>query len=306
MHLGRNCTSYNSAMDTSMPNPLKALASTFCLLSIALVVSGCTSIMTKATNGLADSLSAAILNQDDPETVRDGAPAYLLMLDSFVEGSPDDAGTLRSAAELYAAYGIVFVDDADRARRLTTRSRAYGRQALCADEPDSCGIWNLPFEDFSAAVNGLGLQDINNLYTVGLTWLAYIQAHQDDWSALAELPNAEVILLKVRALDDAFKPADVERYLGVLNTLRPPALGGKFDKGKEHFERAIALSGGKDLSIMVDYANYYARTLYDQELHDRLLGEVLKAEPSQPGMTLFNTLAQRTAREMLESGAEYF
>ena len=289
-----------------MPNRMKALAYTFYLLAIALAVSGCSSIMNKATSGLADSLSAAILNQDDPETVRDGAPAYLLMLDSFVEGSPGDAGTLRSAAELYAAYGSVFVEDSDRARRLTSRSRSYGREALCADNPDSCEIWSLPFERFSTAVQGLKKEDINSLYTVGLTWLAYIQAHRDDWSALAELPNAEVILLKVRKLDGSFKPADVERYLGVMNTLRPPALGGKFDKGKEHFERAIALSGGKDLGIKVDYANYYARTLYDQEMHDRLLREVLEAEPGQPGMTLFNTLAQRDARAMLESGADYF
>ena len=41
--------------------------------------------MQSATNEMAENLSAAILNQDDPETVRDGAPAYLLMLDSFID-----------------------------------------------------------------------------------------------------------------------------------------------------------------------------------------------------------------------------
>jgi hypothetical protein len=262
--------------------------------------------MTAATSGLADSLSSAILNQNDPETVRDGAPAYLLMLDSFVEGSPGDIATLRSAAELYAAYGIVFVEDPERARRLTSKSRAYGQQALCASNTDSCGIWNLPFDQFSDVINDLGKKETQNLYTVGLTWLAYIQTHSADWSALAELPNVEVILSKLRELDSSFRPADVEHYLGVMNTLRPPALGGNFDKGREHFESAIALSGGKDLSIKVDFANYFARTLYDQELHDRLLNEVLEADPNQKGFTLFNTLAQRDARSMLESGVDYF
>ena len=262
--------------------------------------------MTAATSGLADSLSLAILNQDDPETVRDGAPAYLLMLDSFVEGAPGDSATLRSAAELYAAYGIVFVEDPDRAKRLTNRSRSYGRQALCAVNSDSCDIWNLPFEEFSNAVDGLKKPESGALYTVGLSWLAYIQAHRDDWAALAELPHAEVVLNKVRDLDDQFKPSDVEHYLAVMNTLRPPALGGKFDQGLGHFENAISLSNGKDLSIKVDFATYYARTLYDRDLHDRLLNEVLEADPVQPGLTLFNTLAQRDARALLESGDDYF
>ncbi len=287
MPVRRNCTGYNSCVFAALENHPKDLfhhlVRCISVLALAVGISACASIMTAATSGLANSLSSAILNQDDPETVRDGAPAYLLMLDSFVEGSPDDATTLRSAAELYAVYGIVFVEDPDRARRLTNRSRSYGRQALCVENSNSCEIWGLPFEAFSKAVDTLGSDDTASLYTVGLTWLAYIQAHRDNWSALADLPSAEVVLNKVRELDRSFRPSDVEHYLAVMNTLRPPALGGNFDKGKEHFERAIALSGGKDLGIKVDYASYYARTLYDQELHDRLLNEVLEADPVYKG-----------------------
>jgi len=286
--------------------PVTGLLKCLIVLLAAAGVSACSSIMTSATNGLAENLSRAILNQNDPETVRDGAPAYLLMLDSFVEGAPEDSGTLRSAAELYAAYGIVFVEDPDRARRLTARSRSYGRQALCASNKTGCDIWNLPFEAFSSAVNGLDKADTAALYTMGLSWLAYIQAHRDDWAALAELAQAEAIFTRVRELDSDFNPSEVEHYLGVINTLRPPALGGKFDKGRAHFEKAIALSDGKDLSIKVDFARYYARTLYEQDLHDRLLREVLEADPVQEGRTLFNTLAQRDARELLESGSDYF
>lgn len=278
---------------------ITALATVFCL-------AGCTAIMNSATSGLAGSLSSAILNQDDPETVRDGAPAYLLMLDSFVADAAGNAAMLGAAAELYAAYGIVFVEDADRARRLTNRARTYGRQALCAANKQGCNIWEQPFEEFLGKMSKFRKADTPTLFTVGLSWLAYIQAHRDDWSALAELPGAEAVLVRVRELDPAFKPADVEHYLAIMNTLRPPALGGRFDKGREHFENAIAISGGQDLSIKVDYANYYARTLYDQELHDRLLGEVLDSDPVIEGRTLFNTIAQEQARALLNSGEDYF
>jgi hypothetical protein len=293
------------APETCSKKRLVYLAQALALLMVVLS-GGCATVVSNAAKPLAQNLSKAIRNQDDPETVRDGAPAYLLMMDSFVEGSPGDAGMLASAAELYAAYGIVFVDDPDRAKRLTNRSRKYARQAVCALNPSMCEVWNAPYETFEQGLENIRPSEKGALFTLGLSWLAYIQAHRADWSALAELPMAEASLLRVQALDENYRAAEVEHYLGVLNTLRPPALGGQFDKGRAHYERAIELTHGLDLSIKVDYARYYARTLYDRDLHDRLLQEVLETDPVQPGMTLFNTLAQRDARILLESAEDYF
>jgi hypothetical protein len=269
-------------------------------------MAGCASLVSNATIGMAENLSMAILNQDDPETVRDGAPAYLLMMDSFVEGSPENTGMLAAAAELYAAYGIVFVDDAERARRLTGRSLKYSRQAMCADNKSTCGIWEQPFDVFSAGLEATRKDDAQTLFTVGLSWLAYIQANQDDWSALAALPKAEAVLLRVQQIDPEWRAADREHYLAVLNTIRPPALGGQFDKGRQHYERAIELTDGRNLGIKVDFARYYARTLYDRDLHDDLLKSVVESDPNYPGLTLFNTLAQREARTLLETADDYF
>ena len=99
---------------------------------------------------------------------------------------------------------------------------------------------------------------------------------------------------------------NIEHFLAVLDTIRPPALGGDFDAGRAHYERALVVSGGRDLSIKVDFARYYARTLYERELHDRLLNDVVNAQAEQPGYTLFNTLAQEEALELLESADDYF
>jgi len=40
--------------------------------------------------------------------------------------------------------------------------------------------------------------------------------------------------------------------------------------------------------------------------HDRLLNEVLSADPIAPGFTLMNVLAQERAKKLLESGKDYF
>ena len=128
----------------------------------------------------------------------------------------------------------------------------------------------------------------------------------DDFSALAKLPQTRAVLLRVQELDPEYKEGDVEHFLAVLNTIRPPALGGDFDEGLKHYERAIEVSDGRNLAVKVNFAKYYARTLYDRELHDRLLNEVLAADPVQTGFTLFNTLAQDEAQALLDSADDYF
>jgi len=273
---------------------------------VLLLLGACASVMQTATNDMAANLSSAIMNQDDPETVRDGAPAYLLLLDSFVTGSPHNANMLSAAAELYAAYGVIFVQDTERADRLTERALSYGQQALCASNKTACGIRELPFNAFETVLGKLEKKDAPSLFTYGLTSIAFIKVHSSDWGAMTRLPHVEAALKRVLALDPEYKAVQVEHFLAVLNTIRPPALGGNFDAGKAHYERALALSGGKDLSIYVDYARYYARTLYDRDLHDKLLNEVMAADPHQEGYTLFNTLAQREARQLLDSADDYF
>jgi len=275
-------------------------------LSLCVLLSACTTLFTSVGSGLAGNLTVAMMNQDDPAIVRDGAPAYLLMLDSFVEGSPQNKSVLAAAAQLYAAYGLVFVDDPLRAKRLTSRARSYGQRALCVANRRACDIWDLPYDAFVTALGKLGHSDVDALYTFSLSWIAYIRAHSDDFSALAHLPQVEASLVRVQELVPGYEETNVEHYLGILDTIRPPALGGKFEAGLAHFERAIKLSAGRDLAIKVDFARYYARTLYDRELHDRLLQEVLDADPQQPGYTLFNTLAQEEAHELLASADDYF
>jgi hypothetical protein len=289
-----------------MPSPRPGLAWPLLLLLTSILLSGCSALMSKATGGLASNLSEAILNQDDPETVRDGIPAYLLMLDSFVAGAPEDVAMLSAAAELYAAYGVVFVDDPERAKRITRRSWDYGQRALCNANANTCGMANLHLQDMQPILDTLDQKNSAPLYTFGLSWLAYIQTHSDEADALARLPQAAAVMLRTRQLDPDYRPGQVEMYLAVLNTIRPPALGGDFTTGRAHYERAIELTSGRDLSVQVKFARYYARPLYDRELHDQILQQVLMADPVEPSLTLTNTLAQREARILLNNADEYF
>ena len=50
--------------------------------------------MNRATQRMADNLSNAMLNQNDLETVRAGSPAYLIMIDSLIQGDPENPSIL--------------------------------------------------------------------------------------------------------------------------------------------------------------------------------------------------------------------
>jgi TRAP transporter T-component len=279
----------------------------FAGLCAVLGLQGCASLVSNAASGFADDLGAAVANQTDPETVRAGAPSYMLLLDSLVEGSPDDPAILSAAANLYASYGAVFAEDPERARRLTARAEAYGYRAMCASYRRACDWPQMSFRDFEASLDGLRSRHADSVYAYGLATLAYIRAHSDDMDALAHLPHAEALLKRYLELDgDASDDASVYVYLGILATLRPPALGGDPEQGRAAFEKAIELSGGRDLSAKLEYARGYARLMYERELHDRLLREVLAADPNVPGYTLTNILAQEDAAELLASADDYF
>lgn len=268
---------------------------------LCVVLSGCAGM---ASQQIAGNLSRAILNQDDPETVRAGAPAYLLMLDGMIEDRPDDRSLLMAGARLYGAYAGGLVRDPERARRLSTKARAYGSRALCGDQAQVCATEQQPFEAFAAAVADVGASDLEPLYVYGTSWAGWIQQRSDDWGAVAELPRVEAVLERVVALDPGHDRGRAQLYLGVMQSQVPPAMGGKPENGKAHFELALQYSDGRDLMAKVELARHYARLVFDQKLHDRLLNEVLAADPVEPGLTLSNVLAQEQARRLLAD--EYF
>jgi hypothetical protein len=262
--------------------------------------------MSRATSRLAGDLSAAVANQNDTETVRDGAPAYLLMIDGLIEGDPESTELLLAGAKLYGAYASAFVDDRFRARRLAEKSQAYGLRALCVRLPNVCQAVSRPFDDFVSALANVRRADLPTVYGFAAAWAGWVQANSDDWDAIAQLPKIEAAMLRVLELDETYDAGGAHLYMGVLATQLPPNLGGKPEWAREHFERTIELSGGRNLMAKVLFAKQYARLMFRRDLHDRLLREVLEADPEAPGLTLSNVLAQRKAEGLLAGSDDYF
>lgn len=271
---------------------------TVCLAALAL--GGC------AAGRLAENLPYGILDNDDPQLVGEALPAYIVTVDGLLATWPDKPGLLRSGASLYSAYATLVVTDTARAQKLSARALDYALRAACAEREEACSARSAEFAAFEALLADTGKDDLPWLYALGSAWAGYIQANSGDWAAVAELARVQALFVRIDALDPAYERGMPQLYLGVLNSLLPPALGGKPEVARAHYEKAISLSGGRNLYAKLMYAKQYARLLYERELHDRLLAEVLEADPRERGWTLSNVHAQQEARRLLDDADDYF
>ena len=280
------------------------MTKTILTLLFVLLLSGCSSLMTNVTSQMADDLANSILNNEDVDTVREGVPAYLLLIDSFIRSSPDSLDLLLAGSRLNGSFSVL-VDDPARARLLTEKSLNYALQAVCLGESGLCDARTLNFDSYQDLVGNLKLTDVPVAYALGVAWVSWIQASSDDWEAIAELGRAKELMQRVIELDENYDYGGPHLYMAGMETLLPAALGGKPEKGREHFKRALAINDSY-LMTKVFYAERYARLVFDQELHDQLLAEVIAADPVRDGMTLTNRIAQERARALLASSMDYF
>jgi hypothetical protein len=279
---------------------------TLTVLVATLPLGGCQTLANRATSRLAENISAAVLDQEDVQVVRDGGPAYLIAIDGLIQGDPKNQTLLLAGARLYAAYASGFVVEPARAERLTLRARNYAERALCGRRTSLCEPGKLSFDDFEKALRPTDQSDVDALYGLGSAWASWVQANSGDWNAIADIPKVQALMERVVLLSPEYESGSAHLYLGVLYTLRPESMGGRPDLGRQHFESAIEFSGGRNLSAKVLFARQYARLVFDRALHDQLLTDVVDSDPKASGFTQSNVLAQEEAHELLADADEYF
>ena len=276
----------------------------FALLTLIAMSSGCASLVGSVTSGIADRLSSAILNSPDIETVKEAIPAYLVLIDGFLVDGEGDPSLYLAASQLNGAFTALVEEE--RAQILATKAFDYAQRGACLKRRELCGLGQLPFKSFETRVDGLSAQAIDPAYQLAVAWTGYIQANSGDMRAIGQLGRVKYLLERVLALDPEWAEGSAQLYMGGLETILPASMGGKPEKGRMHFERAIEYSDGRFLMAKVIYAEQYAKLVFDKELHDRLLTEVVNADPVALDLTLINRVAQRRAAVLLAESDEYF
>lgn len=265
-----------------------------------LLLSSCAKLI---TDKVVAPAVANIQQQTDIQLVCDGAPAYLLMVDSMLASNPEDESLLTIASQAYVGYtGALAACEAPTARIKTNgdKSRLYGNRLLeekihAFSEPDKLD------ENLAKMSKG----DVPELFWGSFGILTWIQLESGSPAAMADLIIVEKTMDRVLELDEEFQGGAVHLFFAGFYAAKPVYIGGDPKKAEMHFEKALAKGDRKFLLTQVTYAKTLARLTFDQKLHDTLLQEVIDFDiESAPEYALSNRIAQEQAKELLDE--EYF
>jgi len=266
------------------------------LCAISLLLGSCTSLITSLA---IEPAAANLQKQSDIELVCEGASSYLLMIDSMIESKPDNRKLLKIGAQSYS--GTVAALEScgapeERLRALSTKAGLYGRRLLSTVLPVDQSI-----EAVDAALGRAGAGDADTLFWGSFGWLTWIDQQQGAPAAMADLVVVERIMARLLEVDETVEQGGPHLFFGVLYGAKPKMIGGDPERSQYHFEKALELSNRSFLMVQTLYAETYCRMVFDKDLHDRLLEEVIGFDLERaPGNRLANQIAKRRARELLD------
>jgi hypothetical protein len=256
---------------------------------------------------LLEEVAISANKQSDLKVIREGMPAYLMLVDGMVEAVPNNARLLITAAQAYSSFAAAFIEETDKdyAAALYAKAKKFALQSL-----EVRGLKNpasKPFEQFEEDVTTLGKEDVPYMFWTATCWGSWIRLNLNSMAAVAELPRVELLMKRVLALDEQFYYGGPHLFMGIWFASRPKIAGGDLTKAQYHFEKALEFSRGEFLMTRVYYADQYARKALDKDLFVATLEKVLEiTADNNPELTLLNTVAHKKAKELLEHVNEYF
>jgi predicted anti-sigma-YlaC factor YlaD len=292
------------------------------VLCPAVIGSGC-SIKRIAIRQVGNALAGSgttFASDDDPELVKAAVPFSLKLTEALLNEDPNHEGLLLTAANGFTEYGYAFVQqDADetedkdlaaaeelraRARRLYLRARNYGLRGL---EVRHKGFEKALRSNARTAVSVATSKDVPLLYWTALSWAAAISLSKDNPELIGDMPLVEAMMDRALALDEAFDCGAIHTYFITYEMSRPGGTGDAAARSRQHFERAVALTGGQQAGPMVSFADAVCVQKQDLKQFESLLHQALAINPDlRPEWRLANLVMQRRAKWLLSRTDQLF
>jgi predicted anti-sigma-YlaC factor YlaD len=276
-----------------------------------------------AINRVGDALAnpgTTYAADDDPELIAQAAPFSLKLIESLLESSPKHEGLLLAAASGFTQYSYAFVQqEADfieekdfaraselrlRARRLNLRARDYGLRGL---DVRHAGLSTRLRSDPRAAVRETNVKDVPLLYWTAAAWGSAISVSKDVPELVADQPIVEALIDRALELDETFGAGAIHTFLITYEMARQGATGDPAARSRQHFDRAVALSGGQAASPYVSYAEAVSLSKQDRAEFESMLRKAQAIDPNgKLEWRLENLIMQQRARWLLSRMSELF
>jgi predicted anti-sigma-YlaC factor YlaD len=302
-------------------NRLRAL---LVLLLLAWIAgSGCSLLRRSALNQVANAVASTgttFASDEDPDLIQAAAPFSLKLMESLLAETPRHQGLLSAAASGFTQYAFAFVhQEADeleardlnaaealrtRARHLYLRAHTYGLRGLEVEHP---GFPNALLANPRTAVRAVTEADVPLLYWTATAWAAAISLSKDNPELIAQIPAIEALMDRALELDESYSRGAIHTFLVTYEMSRQGAPGDPAARARKHFERALALSEGRNAAPLVALAEAVAVRQQDLKEFESLLNRALAVNPdANPETRLMNLVMQRRARWLLSRKAELF
>ncbi len=285
--------------------------------------SGCSLLRRSALNRVANAVAGSgttFASDEDPDLIKAAAPFSLKLMESLLAETPQHQGLLSAAASGFTQYAFAFVQqEADeleardlaaaealrtRAKRLYLRAHTYGLRGLEVEHP---GLPNALLANPRAAVRATTTADLPLLYWTAIAWAAAISLSKDTPELIAQIPIMEALMDRALELDESYDRGAIHTFLVTYEMSRQGAPGDPAARARTHFERAMALSEGKNAAPLVALAEAVAVKKQDVKEFESLLNRALIINPEANLDTrLLNVVMQRRARWLLSREAELF
>lgn len=276
-----------------------------------------------AINKVGDALSGSsttFASDDDPDLVEQATPFSLKLIESLLSSSPRHEGLLLAAASGFTEYAYAFVQQrADfvedsslalatelrtRARKLDIRARDYGLRGLDVRHD---GFAERLRKDPKSAVADATKEDVPLMYWTAAAWGAAIGLSKDNPELVADVPIVEALIDRSLALDESYDAGAIHTFLITYEQSRQGATGDANVRSKAQFDRAVALSEGKQASPYLSYAEAVDIPTQNHSEFDSMVKAALAIDPNaKPEWRLANLIMQRRARWLLSRESELF
>jgi len=270
------------------------------LLGLLCVTCAIPSSMTmKSMIPVLEEMELSVQSSNDLQTIRDGLPSGMLLIEGILRKLPDNRRARLLAAKLYSGYALAYSEtsDEDRAISLYRTARDHGLAII----PNGDIIRDGTFKQAEAAILRIGKKETELLFWTAQAWAGMIRLGLDKPRNLAALARVEAMMHQVMKHDPTYFHGGPTLFLGVLLGIKPPPAGGDLDRGIEIIMDAYELSGNHFLLAEYYRADLIARVPGREEEAKNILSGLLEDDSSHPNeLTFLNTVAQRRAEHLLE------
>jgi len=292
------------------------------LFLLAALFSGC-SIQKMAINAVGEMLASdqsVFTNDDDIDLIGDALPFSLKLAESLLAGSPENKNLLLTATRGFTLYSYAYVNLPaeqlaledfresrrlrERALRLYLRAHDFAMRGLELEYPDFGALLLADPEQAAARITGEN-DEIDFVYWAAASLGLAIASSTGDPALLARLGEVEALLQRALVIDADFDRGSLHEFAVIWSSAVPGIRDP--ERATEHYQKALALSGGQRAGLYVSYAMAVSVPAQNRQQFMELMGQALAVDPNEvPDEKLTNLIAQQRAEWLVSRVDEFF